>query len=51
MAATLDSRKNTTAGKRGDRNAFIDPAGYKAYIADRQQAFESELNRQSSAKP
>ncbi len=37
--------------KRGDRSAFIDPAGYKAYIADRQQAFESELNRQSSAKP
>ena len=22
----------------GDRNAFIDPAGYKAYIADREQA-------------
>jgi metallo-beta-lactamase class B len=37
--------------KRGDRSVFIDPAGYKAYIADRQQAFESELNRQSSARP
>ncbi|HMG84757.1 MAG TPA: subclass B3 metallo-beta-lactamase [Terracidiphilus sp.] len=33
--------------KQGDKNAFIDPAGYKAYIADRQQAFEAELHRQS----
>jgi metallo-beta-lactamase class B len=36
--------------KNGDRNAFIDPTGYKAYIADRQQAFESELKKQSAAK-
>jgi metallo-beta-lactamase class B len=34
--------------KAGDRNAFIDPAGYKAYVADRQRAFEAELRRQSS---
>jgi metallo-beta-lactamase class B len=33
--------------KNGDRNAFVDPAGYKAYIADRQQAFEAELQKQS----
>ena len=33
--------------KGGDRNAFVDPGGYKAYIADRQQAFEEELRRQS----
>ncbi len=33
--------------KAGDRNAFIDPAGYQAYIADRQQAFEAELKKQS----
>jgi metallo-beta-lactamase class B len=32
--------------KAGDRDAFIDPAGYKAYIADREQAFEAELKRQ-----
>ena len=32
--------------KRGDRDAFIDPAGYKAYIADRERAFEAELSRQ-----
>jgi metallo-beta-lactamase class B len=34
--------------KAGDKNAFIDPPGYKAYIADREQAFESELKKQSS---
>lgn len=31
-----------------DKNAFIDPAGYQAYIADREQAFETELRRQLS---
>ena len=35
--------------KNGDKNAFIDPDGYKAYIADRQQAFESELTKQMRA--
>jgi len=37
--------------KDGDKNAFIDPAGYKAYISDREQAFHKELQRQSAAKP
>ncbi len=36
--------------KAGDKTAFIDPTGYKAYIADREQAFESELNKQSTTK-
>jgi len=36
--------------RNGDHGAFIDPAGYKAYIADRKQAFEAELQRQSAAK-
>jgi metallo-beta-lactamase class B len=36
--------------KQGDRNAFIDPNGYKAYIADRENAFQAELTRQSSAR-
>ena len=36
--------------KAGDKDAFVDPAGYKAYIADREQAFESELKKQSAAK-
>ena len=37
--------------KAGDRNAFIDPTGYKAYIANREQAFKTELARQQTAKP
>ncbi len=36
--------------KNGDKDAFIDPAGYKAYIADRQQAFEAELRKQLDRK-
>jgi len=33
--------------KRGDKSAFIDAEGYRSYIADREQAFEAELKRQS----
>jgi metallo-beta-lactamase class B len=36
--------------KNGDKDAFIDPAGYRAYVADREQAFEAELQRQTEAK-
>jgi len=36
--------------KAGDHNAFVDPAGYKAYVADRRQAFETELARQSGGR-
>jgi metallo-beta-lactamase class B len=36
--------------KQGDRDAFIDPAGYKSYIADRERAFETELKRQKARK-
>jgi metallo-beta-lactamase class B len=36
--------------KNGDRLAFIDPAGYKSYIAGREQAFEAELARQSAQR-
>jgi len=32
--------------KAGDSNAFIDPSGYKVWIADRERAFQAELNRQ-----
>ena len=42
--------RKISALQSGDKNAFIDPAGYKAYIADRQQAFEAELKKQSSSK-
>jgi metallo-beta-lactamase class B len=36
--------------QRGDKGAFIDPAGYKAYIADREHAFEAELQNQTARK-
>lgn len=36
--------------KAGDRDAFIDPEGYKSYISERQRAFEAELKRQSAVK-
>jgi metallo-beta-lactamase class B len=36
--------------QRGDRAAFIDPEGYKSYIADRERAFETELKQQQSEK-
>jgi metallo-beta-lactamase class B len=34
--------------KGGDHSAFVDPAGYRAYIADRRRAFQAELERQSA---
>jgi metallo-beta-lactamase class B len=37
--------------KPGAANPFIDPAGYKAYVADREAAFRKELARQQSGKP
>lgn len=36
--------------KNGAGNPFIDPDGYKSYIAEREQAFEAELARQSAQK-
>ena len=37
--------------KAGDKDAFVDPAGYKAYVADREQAFETELRKQMRKRP
>ena len=34
--------------KAGSANPFIDPAGYKAYIADREAAFRKELAKQQA---
>ncbi len=36
--------------KEGGPNPFIDPEGYKAYVADRERAFLKELKKQSDAK-
>jgi len=35
--------------KAGDANPYIDPKGYKDYVADREQAFVSELQKQTEA--
>ena len=39
-------REKYARWKAGDRDAFIDPAGYRAYVADRQRAFEDALREQ-----
>jgi len=36
--------------KAGGPNPFIDPAGYKAYVAEREAAFRTEWDRQRRAK-
>jgi metallo-beta-lactamase class B len=36
--------------KAGNKNAFVDPAGYKAYIADSERAFEMDLHRQQGRR-
>ena len=35
--------------KAGDANAFVDPAGYKNYVEDREQTFRTELKKQQSS--
>lgn len=37
--------------KAGNSSAFIDPTGYKNYVADREQVFRSELKKQKTALP
>ncbi len=37
--------------KSGDHSAFVDPAGYKAYVSEREHAFEAELARQLKGRP
>lgn len=42
----FDMQKKYERWMAGDKNAFIDPAGYKAFIDDAQQKFEVELRNQ-----
>ena len=35
--------------KPGSANPFIDPEGYKAYVANREAAFRKELAKQQEA--
>ena len=36
--------------RAGDSQAFIDPAGYRAYVDDREQAFRAELAKQQQKR-
>jgi metallo-beta-lactamase class B len=36
--------------KPGAANPFIDPAGYKSYVAEREQAFRAELKKQTAPR-
>jgi metallo-beta-lactamase class B len=48
--AYFDLAEKYQRSKNGDKNVFVDSAGYKAYVAEREQAFEAELQKQSAAK-
>ena len=37
--------------KGGALAAFVDPEGYKKYVADKEQAFKTELAKQRAALP
>ena len=37
--------------KDGKPSPFIDPAGYQAYVAEREGAFRAQLKKQSEARP
>jgi metallo-beta-lactamase class B len=39
------------AMKDGQPNPFIDPEGYKRYVAERENAFRAELKKQSGTRP
>jgi metallo-beta-lactamase class B len=36
--------------KAGSGNPFVDPSGYRAYIEQKQRAFEAELEKQRAGK-
>jgi metallo-beta-lactamase class B len=37
--------------KAGDANAFVDPEGYRAFVADAEKAYLTQLNREKSERP
>ena len=42
----FDMEKKYERFKRGVTTAFVDPAGYKSFVAEREQAFRRELRKQ-----
>ncbi|WP_424169987.1 subclass B3 metallo-beta-lactamase [Terracidiphilus sp.] len=49
-ASYFDLTEKYARLKRGDKNAFIDPAGYTRFVADREQAFETAYRKQYAAR-
>ena len=45
----FDLEAKFVLSKSGTATAFIDPSGYKSYVADREQAFLKELKKQKAA--
>lgn len=37
--------------KSGGANPFVDPAGYKAYVSEREAAFRKEWEKQKQTPP
>ena len=48
--AYFDLAEKAKRMQAGDANAFVDSEGYRAYIAEREVAFERELARQKAAR-
>jgi metallo-beta-lactamase class B len=46
----FDMERKVPLAKKGARSPFIDPEGYRAYVADRERAFRAELSRQRNAR-
>jgi metallo-beta-lactamase class B len=44
----FDMERKYESFKRGVTTAFVDPSGYKDYVANREQAFRSELRKQQA---
>jgi metallo-beta-lactamase class B len=36
--------------KSGDRNAFVDPAGYRRFVDEKERAFQMALLKQSATR-
>ena len=46
----FDLQSKNARLQAGETNAFVDPAGYKSYVADRESAYRRELERQKAER-
>jgi len=51
LLGKLERQKNAAAGKPGADPVWVDPVGYRAVLAERRQAFQTELAHQQQAHP